>query len=105
MAQLYRYGAVEPVYFKITLSAVAVTGLTLGSTDFTISKDGAGFSSIGLEVTEVGKGVYKWTPSAATQTQAKVVLLNLADVVGSEFDENLIILITGGDSSAFLSGD
>jgi len=105
MAQLYRYGQQKPVYFKITLTGVGVTGLTLDNADMELSKDGGAFANMGTEVSEVGRGVYMWTPTSAAQTQAQSLVLDLKDNIGSAFDENCVILITGGDPSAFLDAD
>ena len=104
MSELVRYGSLDPIPFKITLSGVAVAGLTLQAADLQLSKDGAAFANIGTEVTEIGLGWYYWTPSAAAQTQCEYGVLNLSDDVGSVFDENGIVFYTGGNSSARFDG-
>ena len=99
MAEPYHYGAVDPVEFKITLNGDGVTGLTLDNADLQLSIDRGAFANIGNEVTELGLGIYYWIPSSATQTQGETLILNLRDNVGAAFDENTIILKTGGDAS------
>lgn len=94
---LVRYGSTDPIPFKATLNGVAVTSLIFASNDITLSKDGGSFANIGSEVTEVGKGWYIWTPSAAAQTQCEYGIINVKDVVGTAFDENGITFYTGGD--------
>ena len=108
MAVLYLYGSTEPIYFKVTLAGVGVPSLTFQANDVKVSKDGAAFanaSTIGtVAETTAGLGWYKWTPSAASATQAKVLIINVKDDVGTEFDENGIIIHTGGNASAYHSG-
>ena len=107
---LYNYGAQDPVYFKATLSGVGVTGLTFQDADIELSKDGGNWASISASTTVVevevaaGYGVYKWTPQAASETQAEVFVLNIKDAAGTEFDENCLIIATGGNASARFSG-
>ena len=104
MAQLFTYGSTQPVYFKLTLSGVAVTGVTFQAADVQLSKDGAAFANIGTACTEVGLGWYKWTPAAAANTQCKTAIINIKDVIGSLFDENALLLVTGGSASALYDG-
>ena len=107
---LYTYGTTEPVYFKATLAGVGVTGLTFQDADIELSKDGGDWASINADTTVVeiesaaGYGVYKWTPQAAAETQCKVMVLNIKDAAGAEFDENCLIIVTGGHANAFFSG-
>lgn len=104
MATLVRYGALDPIPFKVTLSAVAVTGLTFSAADIQLSKDGAAFANIGSEISEIDLGWYIWTPTAATQTQCAFGIINVKDDVGSAFDENGIVFLTGGNASARYNG-
>ena len=107
---LYTYGTTDPIYFKVTLNGVGVSGLTFQDADIKLSKDGANWASItaSANVEEVeaaaGYGVYKWTPAIAAETQAEVIILNIKDAVGSEFDENCLIISTGGNANARFSG-
>lgn len=107
---LYTYGSTDPIYFKVTLAGVGVTGLTFQDADIELSKDGGNWASINADTTVVeveaaaGYGVYKWTPQAASETQCEVMVLNIKDAVGSAFDENCLIISTGGNASARFSG-
>ena len=101
---LYRYGTTEPIYFKVTLNGVGVTGLTLASEDVKVSKDGAAFANVGTACAEVGLGVYKWTPAASSWSQCGVMVINIKDASGSAFDENCLIVATGGDTAARFDG-
>lgn len=105
MPDLYRYGTTEPVYFKVTLSNAGVAGLTFQAADIKLSIDNGAAINIGTECTEaaLGLGAYLWTPSVASRTQGKQLVINIKDDVGSAFDENMIILQTGGDSSAYFN--
>ena len=105
---LYTYGSTDPIYFKVTLSGVGVASLTFQAADIKVSKDGAAFanaSTIGtVAETTAGLGWYKWTPSAASATQCEVLIINVKDDSGSEFDENGLVIATGGNASARFSG-
>ena len=107
---LYLYGSTDPIYFKVTLAGVGVSGLTFQDADIELSKDGGNWASINADTTVVevesaaGYGVYKWTPQAASETQAGVLILNIKDASGSAFDENCLIIATGGNASARFSG-
>ena len=103
---LYEYGSQEPIFFKVTLNGVGVTGLTFQDADIELSKSGAAFGTINADesVTEIDHGVYKWTPENASETQTEVIILNIKDAVGTEFDENCLIIATGGHASARFSG-
>ena len=103
---LYTYGTTSPIYFKVTLDGAGVTGLTFQDADIQLSKDGVSFSSINADttVTEVGFGVYEWVPASPTETEAEVLIINIKDNSGSAFDENCLIIATGGNSSARFSG-
>ena len=107
---LYNYGSQDPVYFKATLDGAGVTGLTFADADIELSKDGGNWASINADTTVVevesaaGYGVYKWTPQATTETEAEILILNIKDAAGAEFDENCLIIATGGNASARFSG-
>jgi len=102
LAQLHRYGSIDPFFFKLTLSGVAVAGVTFDAADVKLSKDGAAFANIGTACAEAtgGLGWYKWTPAAAANTQCKIGIINIKDNVGTLFDENGVVFVTGGDASA-----
>jgi hypothetical protein len=108
MADLYRTGSVKPVYFKITLNGVGVSGLTLQAADIKLSLDDATAVNIGGEVTEatIGLGWYKWTPASSARTTGDIVVVNVKDDdAGGEFDENGFVLHFGGDQSVgFFTG-
>lgn len=106
MPEPYRYGTTKPVYFKIILSNAGVAGLTFQAADIQLSIDDATPINIGGECTEaaLGLGVYKWTPSIASRTQGEQLVINIKDNSGSAFDENMIILQTGGHASAYFDG-
>ena len=108
---LYNYGTQDPVYFKATLDGAGVTGLTFADADIELSKDGGNWASINADTTVVevesaaGYGVYKWTPQATTETEAEVLILNIKDADSTTvFDENCLIIVTGGHASARFSG-
>lgn len=106
MAQLHRYGSVDPIYFKLTLNGVAVTGITFDAADVKLGLDGGTAANIGTACTETtfGLGWYKWTPASTANTQCKTGIINVKDNVGSAFDENGIIFITGGNAAAQYDG-
>lgn len=107
MINQYRYGNIDPFYFKTTKNGVAVTGITFSAGDVQ-TKIGNGTSTgwvdISSEITEEGLGWYQWTPTSATRTTGKVVIINIAEVLGTNFDENGATFITGGDAAAMLNG-
>lgn len=100
------YAGVKPLYFKFTKDGVGV-GPTLQLGDVTLSKDGATAVYIPLsELTVVDAtnqlGVYKWTPAAGgAQTTCETLIINIKELSGTVFDENCIILQTGGNASAY----
>jgi len=103
---LYTYGTQDPIYFKVTLNGVGVS-VTFQDADvklFDVTLET--WSNIGLEVTSHGNGIHKWIPSAASQTQEEVVIINIKDDAGGPgvFDENCLIIATGGNASARFSG-
>lgn len=105
MSELVRYGSIDPIPFKLTLSGAAVTGLTLQAADVQLSIDGGAFAEIGLSITEIGLGWYKWTPALAANTQCEYGIINIKDAVGGPvFDENGIVFYTGGNASARHNG-
>jgi hypothetical protein len=99
---LYRYGDTDPIYFKLTLNGAGVA-TTLASADVKLYKDGTYSADIGTACTSLGAGLYKWTPAAGSNTQCKVMILNIKDASGGPlFDENCLIITTGGSASAGL---
>jgi len=104
--QLTKYGSINPIYFKLTLSGVAVTGVVFDAADVKLSQDGAAAINIGTECTETtfAGGWYKWTPSVTSRTQCKTGILNIKDNIGTLWDENGLIFITGGHASAQYNG-
>jgi hypothetical protein len=102
MPDLVTYGSTDPVYFKLTLDGAGVV-VTLATGDVTISKDGAAFANVNTLPTSIGNGWYSWTPSS-TELECEQAILNIADASGSAFDENGILIHTGGDVNAYHSG-
>ena len=101
------YGNLDPIPFKITKNGAAVPGLTFSANDIQLSVDGAAGTDISSECTEttLGLGWYQWQPTSAAQTQANYyIIINVKEVVGTNFDENGISLATGGHGSARHSG-
>jgi hypothetical protein len=109
------YGSTDPFYFKLTKNGLGVNGLTISTEDIMLSIDGGAWQDISGEVTEVDPtvgpaaggvpyGIYKWQPTLASQTQGKVLILNVAEIAGTNFDENCLIIATGGNASARHSG-
>jgi len=103
---LYTYAQTDKVFFKLTLLGVAVTGVVLQDADVKLLKDGAAAADIGLECTECvgGLGWYEWQPSLAAQTSSEVLIINIKDAIGSAFDENAVLLTTGGNIAARFNG-
>ena len=106
MADLYRYGNVDPIYFKLTLTGTGVAGVTLNDADIKLGVDGGTVINVGDDCAETTMllGIYKWTPAAASQTQGKTLILNIK-ATGANigvFDENCLVYITGGDALAQL---
>ena len=101
---LVEFGSTDPIPFKLTLNGVAVTGITFDAADVTLSKDGAAFTNIGANCTEVGQGWYIWTPSAAADTQCNYGIINVVDSSGSAFDETGVLFYTGGNAGARFNG-
>lgn len=98
------YANLEPIYFKITKNGDGVTGQTFTLGDIQLSKDGGTFANIPVdEFAEVGLGWYKWTPTG-TETTAKVVVVNISELSGTNFDENGFSFSTGGNASARFAG-
>ena len=104
MATLFNYGTLDPVPFKVTKDAVAVTGITFSTNDVQVSLAGATFVDVSTAITEIGKGWYLYTPPNATYTEVEWFILNVDEVAGTNFDENGIICYTGGNASARFSG-
>lgn len=104
---LYNFATTEKVYFKLTLSGVAVPGLTLADGDVTLQIDGAATTDIGDECSETtgGLGWYVWQPTSTLQTTGEVIIINIADLTATaEFDENAVVMTTGGNAAARFSG-
>ena len=98
---LYRYGTQTPIYFKATLNGVGVAGLTFANDDIKLYQDGVFVANIGTACNnEVAGGIYYWSPAAGSNTQCEVMAINIIDVAGAEFDENCLIIATGGDANA-----
>ena len=107
MSSLYRYASTDPIYFKITKDGDGFDA-TLAAGDVRLSKDGGTVADIDGECTAVDStnmvGVFEWQPTSGTQTTADMLIIAVKDIGGTAFDENLIILQTGGDSNARLNG-
>ena len=104
MATLYNYGTLDPIPFKVTKNGVGVTLETFSTGDIQASVAGAAFANIDTEITEIGLGWYLWTPTVATQTQGEFVIINIKEASGTTFDENGIVLYTGGNANARFDG-
>ena len=110
MAYQYEYGVIDKsIPFKLTKNGVAVTGITFSTSgvgDVTLSIDGGATTNIASECLETtgGLGWYEWTPTSATQTQGSYAIINIAEVSGTNFDENSVTLQFGGHASAWLNG-
>jgi len=103
----HRYGNLDPIPFKVTKNGSAVTGITFSANDVQskIANDlTTGWGDISSEITEEGLGWYSWTPTTASQTSGKLILINIAEVSGTNFDENGLSVQTGGNSLARLNG-
>jgi len=107
---LYTYGEQNPIAFVLTLNGVGVTGHSLVAADVKLSSIDDGTptynttANIGTECSEGDNGFYYWTPSAASQTQHDIILIYINDSVASDFDENRLVICTGGNASARFSG-
>jgi len=103
---LYLYGATDPIYFKLTLAGVGVNP-TVVAGDFYLSQDGvAGVALTNLPTAVDGTnmpGIFKWIPDT-TETDCEIMVLNIKDAAGAAFDENCLIIATGGNASARFSG-
>jgi len=100
------YAEASPIYFKLTSSGAGVNP-TLEAGDVKISKDG----NTAVNVTNLPDpvdatnmtGVFEWTPTSLEAT-CKVMVINFKEVTGTVFDENCLIISTGGHASARFSG-
>ena len=113
MSDLYWYGKLRPIPFKITKDGAGINPtLVLG--DVTLASfDEATPSVITVtdiplsEITVVDAtdmlGWHVWTPTG-TKTQAEQLVINVKDVGGTAFDENGIVVTMGGHANAFLDG-
>ncbi|HFD86860.1 MAG TPA: hypothetical protein ENJ35_04195 [Gammaproteobacteria bacterium] len=105
---LYEYGSLDPIYFKLTLNGVGVEP-GFQDADVKLFHDGVFIDNIGADIGMAaigggGTGIYSWTP-AAGQTDAGVIIINIKDDSGGgAFDENCLIIATGGHTSARFSG-
>lgn len=100
------YANLDPIPFKITKNGVAIAGLTFSTGDIQakiLNGTTLGWSDIDTEVTDEGLGWYSWTPTG-TATTGKVVIINVKEVSGTNFDENGLTLETGGHANARHSG-
>jgi len=108
---LYTYGGQDRIYFKLTLNGVGVNP-SLATNDVILSKDGASGGSvvdITADCTPVDAtyvpGVFYWTPDLASRTQCEVMIISIKDFdYGGDFDEDCLIIATGGHASARFSG-
>jgi len=107
---LFIYGSLKPVRFKIALNGVGVAP-TLDAEDVQLFIDDVYVANIGGTIASVSgylgmvTGMHLWTPTG-TQTQGDVIQLNIKDYDGGgAFDENLITLQCGGNpSDGFFTG-
>ena len=107
--QLYVYGTVEPIYFKLSLNGVGQSGIALADDDVHLYINGIIY---GVDLGEIGtecayvtgtNGIYRWQPILPAQTQGKILILDIKDAdAGGLFDENMIQIMTGGNINAFL---
>jgi hypothetical protein len=93
---LYTYGSLDPISFKLTLNGVGVSP-TLATADIMLVKDQGTAVSIKDECVAHGTmvGVFRWKPTLEAQTQAKELVINMKDADGTDFDENCLILAVG----------
>ncbi len=100
------YGTEKPIYFKFTKAGEGVNP-TLELGDVKLSKDGA--TPVAIPLVEIAAvdainmtGVFKWTPAAGgAQTTCEQLVINIKELNGTVFDENCIILQTGGNALAY----
>jgi len=100
------YASTDTLYFKITLAGVGVN-YTLVNADVKLSQDGATGGNVStvpvaIDATNL-PGVYSWSPTVA-ESACEVMILNITDSVGGRFDQNCIIVPTGGHTSARFRG-
>lgn len=98
------YGSLKPHYFVLVdSSGNRVTGHTFVTADIYLmdTGQGGGNASIASEITALGLGVYKWTPTSAAQTQVETVVIAITDSAGSSFIDNTLTLHTGGNASSY----
>ena len=99
-----RYGGVKPIAFKLTKNGIAVTNQTFTLGDLqtrVVNGTNTTWSNVPLtDITNLGLGWYLWTPSETLQTSGELVLLNIKDADGTDFNENGLCLETGGDDAA-----
>jgi hypothetical protein len=108
MATLFNYGTTDAIPFKVTKNGEGVSGLTFSAGDiYHITPAGTATDVTG-DITELnatnGKGIYVYTPSAASYTEHEWFIINVDEASGTNFDENMIVCMTGGNASARYSG-
>lgn len=97
----HRYGSLAPIYFKVTLNGAGVPSLTFDAADIKVATctdatPNPSFTNIGTEVSYLGEGIYYWTPTG-TATQGEILVISIRDTAGGPlFDENCLIIQTGG---------
>jgi hypothetical protein len=103
MEILRAYGSTDLVLFPLLDPATGefVDGLSLAAGDFLIKKNGTGiWTAVTNLPVDIGAGFYAWTP-AATELQAKVIVLKGKDQTAPEvWAEQSVIIVTGGDPNA-----
>ena len=104
---LHLYGSTDTIYFKITLAGVGVNP-TLAAGDVKIFKHGGSVANVNTLPSAVDGtnmvGLFAWTPTSAEAT-CEVFVLNIKDQTDPKaFDENCLIVSTGGNASARFSG-
>ena len=107
MADFQVYGSTRPKSLKITLSGVGVNA-TLATGDVKIVKDGGTPANVAILPTAVdgtnAPGLFRWTPTLAEMQAEEVVLLIKDQDATPLFDENMLVIETGGDVSARWDG-
>ena len=103
------YANTDPIYFKLTKNGDRVLSQTLSTGDVFLSIDGGAWADISSECTEMvgaglGKGWYVWQPTGGGQTSGKVLIINIDENAGTNFDENSVVIVTGGNALARHSG-
>lgn len=105
---IIEYGSVDPIQFKFTLNGVGVNP-TLVANDVVLVQDGVVTATMGLSCSQIGSsltpGLHEWIPPNTIWTQGKSIILNIKDQSGTgRFDENCIIISTGGHALSRFNG-